>query len=303
MRVSVIIPICNRAKHLPATLRAIKNQTASRDDFEVIVVDDGSRRPVLCGTRKIVTSYGYGLLEKEHGGLASARNLGAEHAKGDILFFLDDDVMPGADTLKQHLMTHEQESDPLVVIGSLPFSKDISHNAFIWYLEKCGHFDLYQNPDKYPEGRPPLPPVNGNSSIPRDLFFEIGKFDESFRRYGGEDLELGYRLAKTGIKFVYNPRAVGYHNHAKTFSRFCMDMETAGESLVRIYRKFPEIKADKNIDIIEDKLFGLQFGKGVKKGIFTLAVGCLCYYFCPGCLSARVNRTFFCDIFFFPFFA
>jgi glycosyltransferase involved in cell wall biosynthesis len=302
MRVSVIIPTYNRAKHLPVTLRAIQNQTVSRDDFEMIVVDDGSQKTELSAIRKIVASCGYGLLEKEHGGLASARNLGADHAKGDILFFLDDDVIPGAETLKQHLASHDRESESLVVIGSLPFSKDISHNAFIWYLEKIGHFDLYRNPNKYPEGRPPLPPMNGNSSIPRDLFFEIGKYDESFRRYGGEDLELGHRLAKKGIKFIYNPRAVGYHNHAKTFSRFCMDMETAGESLVRVYRKFPEIKITKNIDIIEDPLIELPLGKGIKKGIFKLAVAFPLLLLLSRILVSRGEPYFFLRYLLFPFF-
>lgn len=302
MRLSVIIPTCNRANHLRTTLGAIENQTASRDDFEVIVVDDGSEEPDLRATRKLVGSYKYRFLEKKHGGLASARNLGADHAKGDILYFLDDDVIPGANTFKQHFESHEHESGPLVVIGSLPFSKDIPLSSFIWYLKKSSHFDLYRDPHKYPGGRPPLPPMNGNSSIARDLFFEIGKYDESFCGYGGEDLELGYRLAKTGARFVYNPHAVGYHNHGKTFSQFCIDMETAGESLIRVYGKYPEIKTAKNIDIIEDPLIELKLRKGIKKGIFTLAAACPWPLILPRILVRRCEPYFFLRYLLFPFF-
>jgi GT2 family glycosyltransferase len=302
MRLSVIVPTYNRAKCLSDTLRAIEKQTISKDDFEVIVVDDGSPVPHLCGVRKIVTSHGYKLLEKVHGGLASARNLGAGHANGEVLYFLDDDVVPGADTLKQHLASHERQSEPLVVIGSLPFPRNISHSPFMWYLEKCCHFDLYKNPTKYPNGRPPLPPMNGNSSIPRNLFFKIGKYDESFCRYGGEDLELGYRLAKTGVKFVYNPKAVGFHQHDKTFSQFCKDMEMAGESLIRVYRKFPEIKASKNIDIIEDPFIALQLGKGIQKGIFTLMAACPPLLLLPRMFVRSCEPYFFLRYLLFPFF-
>ena len=65
--------------------------------------------------------------------------------------------------------------------------------------------------------------MNGNSSISRALFLELGSYDESFRHYGSEDLELGYRLSRAGVRFVYNPKAVGYHDHTKSFPQFCKD--------------------------------------------------------------------------------
>ena len=154
----------------------------------------------------------------------------------------------------------------MVVIGSLPFSEHITPSPFLWYLEKRGHYDLYRSPKgKYPGGKPPLPPLNGNASIPRDLFFKIGAYDESFAQYGGEDLELGYRLARAGVTFVYHPAAVGYHNHTKNFSAFCADMEKAGESLIRIYRKYPEIRSVKKIDILADPIAKLSAKKRIVK--------------------------------------
>jgi GT2 family glycosyltransferase len=118
-----------------------------------------------------------------------------------------------------------------------------------------------------------MPPMNGNSSISRELFTRIGKYDESFRQYGSEDLELGYRLAENGVRFVYNPRAVGYHDHTKDFPRFCADMETAGESLIRVYRKYPDIKAPKKIDIVEDRLRKLPGRKKPVKIVMEATFG------------------------------
>jgi len=155
-------------------------------------------------------------------------------------------------------------------------------------MERSGHYDLYRHPRKYPGGKPPMPPMNGNSSIARGLFFEIGRYDERYRQYGSEDLELGYRLARAGVRFVYNPAAVGYHDHTKDFTRFCADMEIAGESLIRVYRQYPEIRAAKKIDLVEDRLGDLPRDKllakivmettfrfpwilGVPRGILALA--------------------------------
>jgi GT2 family glycosyltransferase len=153
----------------------------------------------------------------------------------------------------------------VAVVGALPFPPHVKLNAFLWYLERSGHYDLYKYPRKYPGGRPPMPPMNGNSSISRELFRRIGEYDESFRQYGSEDLELGYRLARAGVRFVYNPRAIGYHDHTKDFPQFCRDMETAGESLIRVYRKYPDIKAPKKIDIVEDRLRDLPGRKKLVK--------------------------------------
>ena len=72
------------------------------------------------------------------------------------------------------------------------------------------------------------------------------------------------------MPFIYNPRAIGYHDHVKDFSRFCIDMETAGESLIRVYRKYPEIKASKKIDVVEDRLADLPGNKKLPKIVMEL---------------------------------
>ena len=207
-----------------------------------------------------------GLIEKRQGGLASARNVGADQARGEILHFLDDDVILDSRGLEEFLASHAGETERVAVVGALPFPTHVELDAFLWYIDESGHYDLYKHATrKYPDGRPPMPPMNGNSSISRSMFLEIGMYDESFRQYGSEDLELGFRLARAGVRFIYNPRAIGYHDHVKDFSQFCVDMETAGASLIRVYRKYPEIKASKKIDIVEDRLGDLPGRKKIVK--------------------------------------
>ena len=103
MKLSVIIPTHNRTDMLPATLSALCEQIRSRDDYGVIVVDDGSDEQNRRQLRAHRKTFDFVLLEKPLGGLASARNLGAERACGGILYFLDDDVIPGPETVEQHL--------------------------------------------------------------------------------------------------------------------------------------------------------------------------------------------------------
>lgn len=262
MKLSIIIPVYNRDVVLTGTLPALARQTLPAAEFEVVVVNDGSSQLDLGPFSDLEPAFRFTFVSKDHGGLASARNHGAAAAVGEILWFLDDDVVPEPNTARQHLLAHQAASTPSVVVGSLPFPESVRRNPFVWYLDHSDHFDLYRNPRKYKGDGPPLAPMNGNSSIPHELFEQIGRYDESFAQYGGEDLELGYRLTRAGVPFVYNPLAIGVHHHSKDFRQFCTDQERAGESLIHIYRRYPEIGESKKIDIVEGRFLEL---KGRKK--------------------------------------
>jgi len=269
LRISVVVPTHNRAQRLGRTLAALEHQTLPRDAFEVIVVDDGSEPTQRENVRRYAPPYRYSLVEKSCGGLASARNAGAQRARAPIVLFLDDDVEPSTVTLEQHLESHAAAGQPVAVVGSLPYPRELQLTTFLWYLEQSGHFDLYCNPGKYPDGKPPMPPMNGNSSIPLDVFRSVGCYDDSFKRYGSEDLDLGYRLSRRGIPFVYNPHAVGFHHHLKSFDQFCVDQEAAGESLIELCRKHPEIRSSKKVDVIADRYSALSLKKKAMKAIFS----------------------------------
>jgi GT2 family glycosyltransferase len=79
--------------------------------------------------------------------------------------------------------------------------------------------------------------LTGNASVRRKDLLDVGGFDESFTEYGHEDLELGYRLARQGIRILYNPSAVNYHWHPVSFEEQCQKMSSSGEATVRMYRK------------------------------------------------------------------
>lgn len=273
MDLSVIIPTRDRPGVLRLALAALEQQTLSGQAFEVLLVDDGSGPAALREIRALRPALGLHLIEKgEPGGLSSARNLGAAQASGRLLLFLDDDVVLAPEALAEHLRCHAAQARPAVVVGALAFPPDFAPSAFLHYLERVGHFDVYRDPARYPGGWPPVPPVTGNTSIDRGLFHAVGRYDESFQRYGGEDLDLGYRLQQAGAPIIYHPKAFGHHHHHKDFVQFCRDVEAAGESLIQVYRKHPEIRAAKKIDLLEDPISALPAKKRASKAILTLSL-------------------------------
>lgn len=269
----MIIPTRNRSQLLRRTLEALERQSLPRSSFEVICVDDGSAPEHRRALQDLHPRLAFQLARRPHGGLAAARNTGARRASGEILLFLDDDVAPVPGSLRAHLEGHAGGA-LRVVIGAVVFSPRLRRTAFQAYLERSGYYDLYADPNKYPQGRPPLPPMQGNASVPRALFERAGGYDESFCTYGGEDLELGHRLAKLGAEFFYEPRARGLHLHAKDFARFCDDMEQLGAAIVRIWRKHPEIRAAKKIDVLQDPIWRLPPGRWHLKLVLSITEAC-----------------------------
>lgn len=259
---SVVIPTYNRCHVLVQTLEALERQSLARDRFEVIVVDDGSSDGTADTVQSRSTSLDLNVVRGQNGGLAAARNRGIERARGDVIVFLDDDVMPHEDFLHEHRLEHLKDSN-IVVLGSLPFHPDVVRSSFLWYLDQVTFFDLFKDPEKYAQGRPPMPPMNGNSSVRREHLAQYGSYDVSFRQYGGEDLELGYRLQNSGLRFVYNPQAIGYHYHTKGFEAFCRDQERAGYAVARLAEKHPEVRVAKRVDVVSDPWSRLSAKKKV----------------------------------------
>src|SRR5262249_43416700 len=93
-RVSVITPTYNRKNSLISTLQALARQTVTPATFEVVVISDGSSDGTAEALAGLATPYALRCFEQDHQGPAAARNLGVHEAHGELLVFLDDDVVP-----------------------------------------------------------------------------------------------------------------------------------------------------------------------------------------------------------------
>ena len=97
---------------------------------------------------------------------------------------------------------------------------------------------------------------------------------------------MGHRLAAHGVTFVYNRRAVGRHHHAKDFDGFCRDQQRAGESLIQLYRKYPEIKHPKKIDLLLDPPSELPWKKRLAQRVMKITLAAP-WLMAPGRLTIR----------------
>ncbi|MFC2171619.1 glycosyltransferase family 2 protein [Acidobacteriota bacterium] len=271
--ISIVTPTYNRKDLLLRHLKALEKQTLPPNEFEVVVIDDGSTD----GTDEFLRSYRpqfrFSFHHQENSGLASSRNAGIRLAAGQVVLLLDDDVMPSPELVREHIKPHRQ-SDDVVVIGSLPYPDDLPQDTFLWYLERIGHFDLYSRKDKYEAGRPPLQPLNGNSSVRKEHLLRTGLYDERFQQYGGEDVEFGFRLEKAGLKWIYAPTARGFHYHTKNFDDYINDQHRSGKAIAGIFRKHPEIKRARKIDIVTDPLYKINWRRMPQAVFSRLAHNC-----------------------------
>ena len=94
--------------------------------------------------------------------------------------------------------------------------------------------------------------VTGNSSVRRERLLGVGLFDEEFREYGGEDLELGYRLHLDGATFHYDPEALSLHHHLRSLDQVCRLMYRYGATgLPVLLRKHPSLAPVLRLDFLD----------------------------------------------------
>lgn len=215
--VSVIVPYYRQQAELDRTLLALARQDHPVALMEVIVVDDGSPEPprVPPGVR---------LLRQEDRGfrLAAARNLGARHASGDVLCFLDADTAPEPGYLRALTRLPALCADA-VTVGRRRHA-DFAKVAPDAEAAVAGPAHELPEPAWLREGyratanllhaddRSYRYLIGAVTACSRAFFAELGGYDESFTRYGGEDWEWAYRAWLAGAVFAHEPAAVAWHD-------------------------------------------------------------------------------------------
>jgi glycosyltransferase involved in cell wall biosynthesis len=206
MFLSVVIPTYNRLPILQKCLRALEEQVLEPPvkRYEVVVVDDGSSDDTVPWLQAHREAFPHvRLFRQEHGGPAQGRNRGVEEARGEVIVFIDSDLVVTPSFLARHAQELEaawrKRGDRLcftygAVINTANFDQPTSEPHKLTDLS-WAYF------------------ATGNVAIDRQLLERAGLFDTTFHLYGWEDLELGERLRQMGVVLVRAPEAVGYHWH------------------------------------------------------------------------------------------
>ncbi len=259
MRASAIVVTHNRGTILKHCIDKLLNQMA--DDYEVIVVDDGSTDKTRDLMGKINNPKFSYLRNGKNMGQPFSRNKGIKNARGETIIFVDSDVLVDKNFIEDHLKI-QQKDDKLIVQGMVRHIKTP---------------DDYGKPNLRIDGLCLAGLVTQNVSIKKKWLEEVGGLDESFGvTMGYEDIELGRRLKNNlGLKTIYSFRnCLAWHvDGEETDERLKAVFNKAymfGKSAVRFSRKHGKSVAARHVkksyvDFIT-KIFGTELW-AEKKGL------------------------------------
>lgn len=228
--ISVIIPTFNRADLLSRSLESLVNQSVPKDQFEVVVIDDGSsdRTGDVCRdfAKRLPLLYQY----ENNSGISAAKNMGIFLSRGGILLFFDDDDVADADLLKEHIKTHSlHPEETSAVLGYTTWHPSLTRTHIMTFITDIGYFLFSYGNLKDGQILDFTYFWGGRSSCKKSLLMKHGIFNQLFR-FGSEDIELGYRLSKFGLKVIYNAGAISYMIRPVTYDQFCQRCIKQGKS-------------------------------------------------------------------------
>lgn len=210
MRVSVIVPAYNSERTIGQCLDSLISQTVRRSDYEIIVVDDGSTD----GTADIVGKYtGVKLIRQDNAGPAAARNKGAFESSSEIILFTDADCTPSRNWMEEMVAPFDADAEIAGVKGSY-LTNQMELSARFVQIEYQDKYDLLLRHeyidfiDTYSAG------------FKRDAFLRFKGYDTNFPVACAEDVELSFRMSNSGLKMVFNPKAVVYHMHPDSWAAY-----------------------------------------------------------------------------------
>jgi glycosyltransferase involved in cell wall biosynthesis len=209
----------NRADTLRVSLEHLARQSLDPREYEVLVVDDGSSDATPGLVREVAPRLPFRLryLRHENRGPGYTQNRGIREAGAPLVLLVADDIHLQPDALRAHLAVHERHPGPgVAVLGKVVQSPALGQTVF---LRKWDPFRFAAL-----EGARELPYYlfwACNISFKRGFMLEHGMFVEQMGRAGPaahEDVELGCRLARHGLRVLYGAEALGHHYHLETLA-------------------------------------------------------------------------------------
>lgn len=253
-KVSVIIPCHNNARNLTWILRSLTACNIS--GFEILCIDDASTENIEAAALDHGAHY-FRLPGNIPGRRALARNIGHNMSKGDISFYIDGDVIPEPRLIEYAIKLHKSHKRVVIKypVYSLPerhhslsleeIAEDIINlniPGFSPYVTKHCGIDTRPLPKRLrgKETRIWVLCASHCTSFEKAEVDKAGGWDESFKGWGEEDLELAYRLYLSGNRFIYPHRKYGAAYHLDHSSNWDEKLPCLKQNLYYFRSKHPE---------------------------------------------------------------
>ena len=220
---SFVIPSRNEEANIEKCLRGIMAVDYPEDMYEIIVADGHSQDK----TAELAEKLGVRVIMNDKIIQSAGRNLGARNSKGELIAFVDADIILGPEWLRKAIVHF---SDPTVAaVGNLPGIPDDSN-----WIEKV--WFLYAN-SRYSDNR--AVSVNwlasGNIIFAKDVFNDIGGFDESIKYT--EDVAIGLKAKEKGYSLILDPNLESVHlDYQKTLSGFIKRQHVGGRAILQLFK-------------------------------------------------------------------
>lgn len=201
--ISVVVPTYNRGEALGLVLdRLLASDRPGFREIEIVVVDDGSPVPVapLVNARQAPPGFTLKCVRQKNAGPAAARNRGFTTCRGDIVIFIDDDILVPPELIRQHIEAHELNPDAVIFGGCVP--PNGAGNRMGRLLES-----MYGIRPNRPRFERVSIIASGQLSVERKSFPD-GVYASDLRTPAAEEFELSARLRRRGIA-IFNATEIG----------------------------------------------------------------------------------------------
>ncbi len=219
--VSIVVPSHDRPAALERCLKSLSQQNYPAGSFEIVVVDDGSLRPVgVCA--EVSARVRVTVMRQSQSGPAAARNVGVQHAGGSFVAFIDDDCVAERGwltALVSTLTAHPGAAAGGHVVNGLATNAWSEASQLL-----VGFLHGYYN--REPDSARFL--TSNNLAFPRTGLVDAGGFDPVYQRAAAEDRELCDRWTRLGRRLIYVPGARVSHAHPLTLRTFWRQHYTYG---------------------------------------------------------------------------
>jgi len=264
LTVSVVVPTHARPESLGRCIAALARLDYPRRLLEVVVVDDGSPRPV---SLEAPARLALQVIRQQRSGPGAARNTGVAAASGAVIAFVDDDCEPEPEWVDR--LVRRLEDEPGTVLGGRvvnaltdnPYSE--ASQALVSYL--------YRSYGARESAR--IFFTTNNLALRREAFLAVGGFDPAFRRAAGEDREFCARCLRAGYRLAYAPDAVVRHSHELSLRSFWNQQLTYGREGYRFHRR---LAAGRRLELeplsFYGRLLAAPFSQGLRRPLRASAL-------------------------------
>lgn len=250
---SVVVPAHQAENVIGRCVRALNEQSIDRNQYEVIIVDDGSTDATVARARAAGADT---VLTVEHNGPAAARNIGIDHAAGDIVLFTDADCEVSF-TWIERITAPFQNPETMGAKGTYRTCQRsvvarLVQLEYEFRYERMAKLDSIDFIDTYA------------AAYRRELLMESGGFDPTYPIPSAEDVDLSFRLAGAGHRFVFVPEAQVWHQHPTSLITYLTRKGRYGIWRALLYLRFTDKIGG---DAHTDPMLKLQFVLAAVSGL------------------------------------